>query len=279
MIYMSIINVCNLFHTGDNIINFIFFYKIKKYIEENNIIINYYTHDKHHKNLLDFKCSNNINICNITLVEFINGNNIYNIIRTVTINNIQTVIYHLWQATTNIPKEQASQEDLLCSMFNLFLQHYNIPITVNAFEYQDDDLFYRYSLLEEKYKNLDILIVNSTPLSNQYRYDKCEWDDFIIRLSKKYKVAITEKINNTNENIFCLTHFSLKQIAVVALGVQKIIAINTGPSIPLYNTDILNKVDLIYLFGGKGCIPTGPVKTRKIKEVLNLNELEFLIEK
>ena len=61
-------------------------------------------------------------------------------------------------------------------------------------------------------------------------------------------------------------------------GVTKIIAINTGPSIPLYNTDILNKVDVIYLFGAKGCIPTGPSKTHKIKEVSKLNELEFLIE-
>jgi len=273
---MSVINVCNLFHVGDNIINFIFFYKIKKYIEENNITINYYCYTNYHKNLLEFKCSDNINICDINLVEFITGNNSYNTIRTVRINNITTGLYHLWQATSNIPKEQASPEDMLCTMFNLFLQHYNIPITVNEFEYQDDDLFYRYSLLEEKCKNVDILIVNSTPLSGQYRYDKAEWDHFIIRLSKKYKVAITEKINNTNENIVCLSDFSVKQIAAVGLGVKKIIAINTGPSIPLYNTDILNKVDVIYLFGAKGCIPTGPFKTRKIKEVSNLTDLDCL---
>ena len=271
---MSIINLCNLFHVGDNIINFIFFHKIKKYIEENNIIINYYCYKKYHNNLFDFKCSDNINICHITLVNFrrhspYNRNNL----RTVIINNIKTVIYHLWQGTDNIPKEQASQEDLLCSMFNLFLQHYNIPITVNEFEYQDDDLINRYSLLLDNYKNIDILIVNSTPLSDQYRYDKCEWDDFIIRLSKKYKVAITEKINNTNENIVCLSDFSLKQIAAVALGVQKIIAINTGPSIPLYNTDILNKVDVFYLF-----TYYGNFKTRKIKQLTDLQELEFLTQ-
>ena len=200
-------------------------------------------------------------------------------IRTVIINNTQKELYHLWQGTTNIPKGQASQEDMLCTMFNLFLQHYNIPITVNAFEYQDNDLIYRYSLLENNYKNIDILIINSKPLSWQYdAYNKLEWDDFIIRLSKKYKVAITQKIDTNNQNIVCLGDSSLKQIASVALGVTKIIAINTGPSIPLYNTDILNKVDVIYLFGAKGCIPTGPSKTHKIKEVSKLNELEFLIE-
>jgi hypothetical protein len=188
-------------------------------------------------------------------------------------------MYDLWQATTNIPTEQASQEDMLCTMFNLFLQHYNIPITVNAFEYQDNDLIYRYSLLENNYKNIDILIINSSPLSGQYAYNKLHWDYFIIKLSNKYKIAITQTINTNNENIVCLSDLSLKQIAAVALGVTKVIAINTGPSIPLYNTDILNKVDMIYLFGARGCIPTGPSKTRKIKEVSNLNELEFLIEK
>ena len=271
---MSVINVCDLWHVGDNIINFIFFYKIKKYIEENNITINYYCYQKYHNNLLEFKWSDNINICDIALVNFrrhspYNRNNL----RNVSINNIKTKIYHLWQGTDNNPIDQPSIEDKLCSFFNLFLQYYNIPITITAFEYQDEDLINRYSLLEEKYKNVDILIVNSTPLSDQYNYNKAQWDDFIIRLSKKYKVAITEKINNTNENIVCMSDFSLKQIAAVALGVKKIIAINTGPSIPLYNTDILNKVDAFYLF------THGPnFKTRKIKQLTDLHELEFLTQ-
>jgi len=270
---MSVINVFDLFHLGDNIINFIFFYKIKKYIEENNITINYYCYKKYHANLLEFKCSDNINICDVSLVEFPNNHQITHRLRYATINNIKTEMYHLWQGTDNNGIYQPSIEDLLCTLFNLFLQHYNIPITVNEFEYQDDDLINRYSLLEQKFKNIDILIVNSTPLSGQYPYNKAEWNDFIIKLSKKYKVAITEKINDINENIVCLSDFSLKQIAAVALGVKKIIAINTGPSIPLYNTDILNKVEMIYLFTHDSIF-----KSRKIKQLRNLTDLEFLTQ-
>lgn len=259
----NIINICQLYHLGDNIINFIFFNKIKEYIEKNDITINYYCYGKYHKNLIEFKCSNNINIReldpNILSENF--GKN-------VTINNM----YHLWQATINIKPKCKSIEEILCTMFNLFLKHHNIPIIVDAFEYQDDDLIHRYSLLEDSYKKVDILLINSTPLSKQYVYNKCLWDDFIISLSKKYKVAITEMVNNSNENIVCLDNFSVKQIAAVALGVKIIIAINTGPSIPLYNTDILNNVDVIYLFGGGRRF-----RTRKIKEVSNLNELDFLL--
>jgi hypothetical protein len=276
---MSIINVFQYYHLGHSIINFIFFYKIKKYIEENNIIINYYCHKKYHNNLLDFKCSDNINICDIDSFVFLEIKRRLKLrpIRDVSINNVKHSVYHLWQATENIPKGQPSAEDMLCCMFNLFLQHYNIPIRVNEFEYQDNDLIKRYSLLEENYKNIDILIINSTPMSDQYSYDKPSWDDFIIKLSNKYKVAVSEKINKTNENIVCLNDVSVKNIAAIALGVKKIIAINTGPSIPLYNTDILNTVEAIYLFGAKGCVPTiVPFKTRKIKEVSDLKELDFL---
>lgn len=45
---------------GEHIINFIFFYKIKDYIELNNIIIHYYCWEQYHKNVSDFNCSKNI---------------------------------------------------------------------------------------------------------------------------------------------------------------------------------------------------------------------------
>lgn len=267
---MSIINVCQYYHLGDNIINFIFFYKIKEYIEEHNIIINYYCHKKYHKNLLEFKSSENINICDISNFVCLDTE-YFNVMKRFVDNDVEKEIYHLWQATDNIPKT-GSIEDILCTMFNLFLKYYNIPITVNAFEYQDNDLLYRYSVLEDNYKNIDILIVNSSPLSEQYIYNKPLWEDFITKLSNRYRIAITEKISVSNENIVCLSDFNVKNIASVAIGVKKIIAINTGPSIPLYNVDILNNIDVFYLFGG-----AGRFKTRKIQEVYDLKELNFLL--
>ena len=152
-------------------------------------------------------------------------------------------------------------------MFNIFLQKYNIPFSVNLFEYQDPELLTRYEHLDDKYKKLDILIINSPPLSGQYNYNKPEWDKFIINLTNKYVVATTQKVN---DSILSLDNISVKNIAAMALNVKIIIAINTGPSIPLYNTDILNNVNVIYLFGG------GNMKTRKIKLINNLNELSFL---
>jgi hypothetical protein len=239
-----IISIRNDYHLGDHIINFIFFYQIKDYIEENNIIIHYYCLEQYHKNVSDFNCSKNI-----IIMKWENKG------------------YILWQGG-NTP-HQHWIEDKLCNMFNICLKHYNIPISVNSFEYQDPELFTRYENLDNKYKNIDILIINSTPLSKQYIYNKELWNDFVIKLSQKHLVATSEKVN---DNILSLHDMSVKNIAAIALKVKKIIAINTGPSIPLYNTDILNNVEVIYLFG-----PNGTFKTRKIKCLNELKELMFLL--
>jgi hypothetical protein len=241
---MSIIEVQNGHHLGDNIINFIFFYKIKNYIEENNITIHYYCLNKYHKNLLDFKCSNNIKI-----LDYENKGHV------------------LWQGGST--PQQHYIEDQLCGMFNIFLQKHNIPISVNLFEYKDDDLLKRHQMLDNKYKNIEILVINSTPLSDQYKYDKTVWDNFIVKLSSKYVIATTEKVN---DSIISLHDSSVKNIAAIALNVKKIIAINTGPSIPLYNTDILDNVEIIYLLSG-----LQQFKTRKVKLMRNIEDLNFLL--
>jgi hypothetical protein len=233
------------FHLGDNIINFIFFYKIKEYIEANNIIIHYYCHQQYHKNILEFKTSDNIKIFNHEHTGF-----------------------HLWQANT---KQHHFIEDTLCELFKDFFYLNNIPLVIDSFEYQDNNLLERFTNLEDKYKNLDILIINSEPKSGQYNYNKNNLDNFIVKLSSKYKVVTSEKVN---DEILSLHDYSVKNIAAVALNVKIIIAINTGPSIPLYNTDILNNVDIIYMFDNRSGYE---FKTKKIKRMRDIEDLSFLL--
>ena len=155
-------------------------------------------------------------------------------------------------------------------MFNIFLDKYKIPISVFSFEYKDDDLFQRYNNLHDIHKNINILVINSSPQSGQYNYNKPQWDNFITKLNNKYIVATTEKVN---DSIISLHEMSVKNIASIALNVKIIIAINTGPFIPLFNTDILNHVDVIYVFGSNDY----PVKTRKMQPKNDIEELSFLL--
>jgi hypothetical protein len=150
-------------------------------------------------------------------------------------------------------------EDRLCIMFNECLKHYKIPITIDTFEYEDMNLFERLPHLD-KYKDVNVLVINSQPYSGQYHYNKKSWDEFIVKLSQKYVVATTEKVNDT---ILSLHDVSVKNIASIALHVKIIIAVNTGPSIPLYNTHILNNIDAFYLFDDCGSV----FKPRLIKKI------------
>ena len=244
----TIINVQSHNNFGDNIINFIFFKQIKEYIESNNIIIYYRCREQFHKNLSDFNYSKNIIIL-----------------------PWENIGYILWQRTIfELNTETSSYEEILCLMFNIFLKTYNIPIVVNSFEYQDPNLFERFQLLYDQYKNVDVLVINSTPQSGQFTYSKEEWNQFLIKLSKKYKIATTEKVA---DNILSINHFSVKNIAALATSVKKIITINTGPSMPLFNTDILEKVDQIYMFSD-GYI----LKTRKFVKMQHISELNFMLE-
>ena len=56
----NIIHIKNEYHLGDNIFTMIMFSKIKEYIENNNIFINYYCLSEHIKQIKEFNYSNNI---------------------------------------------------------------------------------------------------------------------------------------------------------------------------------------------------------------------------
>jgi len=238
-------------HLGDQIINFILFKQIKEYIEANNIFIYYHCQRQHHINVVDFNYSKNIIVTHIDY-------------------NSYTFGYELWMGTV---QDRDFVEDRYCEMFNNFLQKHNIPITVDTFLYDDrEDLIERFKNLGDKYENIDILIVNSTPLSGQFKYDKNELNEFIIKLSKKYRVATTETVN---DEILSLNQVSLKNIASIAATVKKVIAINTGPFIPLYNRYVLENIEVLYVLDH---FHSCPFKTPKLEKKKSISELFHLLD-
>lgn len=231
---------------GDSIINFIFFSKIKGYIESRNIQIYYYCKERHHKNLMEFNCSQNIHI------------------RPYRKN----ASYDLWQGWENLNSGKYI-EDILCDMFNRFLTTYHIPIRVTEFEYNDNELLL--PVIPAKAFAVDVLIINSTPTSGQFIYDKAEFNEFICKLSQKRGVAVTEFVN---DSVLSLDTHSVREIASLAKTAKIVIAINTGPSIGLYNTKILNAVENVYILD---TTQHYKFKTRKFTKVMRIADLEFLL--
>jgi hypothetical protein len=84
------------------------------------------------------------------------------------------------------------------------------------------------------------LFINSEPLSGQHNYKKEEWDKLIYELSSKYKIITTNKV----DNILCSRedNLSIKDIAAISTNVDYVIAINTGPIVPLFNKYTMERV-------------------------------------
>ncbi len=247
----TILNIYNQFHLGDNIFSFILFYNIKNYIENNNIIINYYCLSQYHKQLLEFKCSDNINL--LSLLEPI-GINIW-------IGNTDFHINHF----TN----KKSFNLFYVDFFNQFLSQQNLQIQINNLEYTDPELLIRYDKLDDKYKNIQVLIINSDPLSGQYTKNEDEWNEFIINMNNKYNIVTTKKF----PNIVCTldNDLSVKDIASLSIKCDIIIAINTGIVPPLFNTYTLNNVKDFYYFDNNIYY-----SYEKFKKINHINELNFL---
>lgn len=102
------IKLYNEYHLGDQIFNFILFNNIKNYIEENNIVIEYYCSTQFHDQLSEFNHSKNIHI-----LEYIPGS---------------TNAFHLWIGNKEFKNSWKKDQTIAFNkfyvmFFNEFLQN------------------------------------------------------------------------------------------------------------------------------------------------------------
>ena len=226
----------NSYHLGDNVFNCILFYLIKDYIEANNIKIFYYVKKEYYDQIKEFICSENISL---SFFEVKPNNSI-----------------EIWINEQLFDNRHVNQKMPCC--FNLFyktfftevLNKLSIDISIPRFYYEDNDLLNRYNNIHDKYKNFDILILNSQPLSDQFEYNKREWDDYIIKLNTRFNILTTTKVNN---DILCTMddNLTVKDIAGLSTKAKVIIAVNSGVIVGLFNIYTLKNVKHVYVFDNR----------------------------
>ena len=121
-----------------------------------------------------------------------------------------------------------------------------------------------------KYTDLDILILNSTPRSGQYYKNDAEWNPLILKLNEKYKIVTTENVPGVN----CTQDdgLTVKDIAAISTNSKKIIAVSSGVITGLFNTYTLNNVEVIYTLSfSEG------YEHPKIISMTNINDLNSLL--
>ena len=254
-------------HLGDNIFNFYYFNNIKNYIEKNNIIINYYVKKEYHDQLKEFNTSKNIIIhdykdigLNVHICNIIFNNNFY--------------INYLYSNLLNNSK--INYDIFYLKFFNELSKKLKIPYFMNEFIYKNNNLLIEYEKLNDKYKNIDILIINSMPLSTQFDFNINDWNKFIYKLhDNKFKIVTTLKVKNIN----CTLDDNLKlfKIGAISTHAKIIIAINTGPTSTIFNEYTLNYTKKIYLFDNRVTF-TMPIITHldNINQI-NIEELKNII--
>ena len=178
------------------------------------------------------------------------------IIKTFNENNVYYLhnSYHLGDNVFNfilfyIIKPFIEENNIKIYFFNKVLQKLNLNVSISKLYYSDKNLINRYNKLNDKYKNIDILVINSQPLSGQYNYNKHEWDNYITKLYSLYKVITTTKVNNflctTDDNLY------IKDIAAISTHVKVVIAINSGVLPSLLNIKTLTNVKKFFVFDNR----------------------------
>jgi hypothetical protein len=101
--------------------------------------------------------------------------------------------------------------------------------------YQKEDyLIDIYNKLDNKYKDIDILIINAEPKSGQFEYNKQAFDKIIHSLSKQYRIVTTAP---TTPDIPCTMNdnLHLQDIGAISTHAKYILCIYSGPVVPCFN--------------------------------------------
>jgi hypothetical protein len=228
----------NLYHYGDNILNLKFLFNITPILKNYNIIIKYYYNSAYIKNRDELLIYKN-DVIHIDSIENITSDNSKNSIHMWIghYNNFNNISYNIFDTFFNL-------------YYSNILNILNISDTsITTSLYQDESyLLDIYNKLDNKYHDIEILILNSVPQSGQYReYNKEEWDKMCIYLNEKYNIVVTTYVN---DNIKCTMNDKLKiqDIGAISTHAKYIIGVHSGTITGCYNKYTQNNVKKWFIF-------------------------------
>lgn len=253
-------------HLGDIMFTFIVLYNIKEYLENNDTTVFFYTRTEHIEQMKDFKP-----IKEMQFFDFSQKPE-----NSIEIWNCDDYFFEPDRKKHNHSKHFSgmSQNSYYVKYFNIRLNEvFKIPLSLKEFSYIDEELVTRFEKLPDVYKNKDILIINSDPMSNQFSYNPNNWKHAINLLNSKYKIVTTKKID---DSVLCTRDFNLKikDIAALSTNIKVVIAINTGPLAALFNKYTLENVKKFYIFDNRTYFDYPKFENKNFLRDIPLEELD-----
>ena len=210
------------FHLGDHILNLKFFFNISNVLKEHGIKVTYLYNPSEIQNPDELKRYANPD----TLV--------LDILHTPPEGAIQ-----LWMGVPINGIQYNNFDEYYNEFYKMILDKLglaNLGIDTSLYQKEPylEDI---YNKFDDKFKNLDVLIINAEPKTYQTVYNKDIFDKMCIMLSeKKYKIATTSPVTN-NDSIPCTMkdNMLLQDIGAISTHAKFIIAVHSGPLTPCFN--------------------------------------------
>jgi hypothetical protein len=246
-------HIYNEYHLGDAVFTMMYLNNVAAHLEKNDIRVNFYINPAYIGQVSEFVPNSNVKV--------------------LPLDRRPANAYNIWAGkqfdtySSNRGNRFKQFNDFIVYTQNMFAKRAGLP-TMDSFQYTDERLLERYEELDNRCKNVDILIINAEPKSGQYAYNKGEWDAAVRELAAKYKVVTTSKV----DGIPCTADFkySLKDIAAVSTHAHYIIAVNSGPLVGCFNTDTLRHTKKWFVFDN--------INHYNLPNITHLNSLEELAE-
>jgi hypothetical protein len=209
----------NRYHYGDNVMNLYFFRAISDKIKANNSIVYYYYNTQYIKNPDE-------------LFRYVDPDTIV----ILPLEQKPEDAVELWHGNPIGDVKQFDIENYYKLLYKNIVKHMNISEEGINFSLFQDQPYLKdaYDKLDNKYKDLDILIINGTPKTEIKAFNKDIFNDISKRLAEKYKVVTTEKVADnvvsTRDN-----HLKLQDIGAIATKDKYVIGMHTGPLMACYS--------------------------------------------
>ena len=207
----------NCFHIGDNLMNLKFFRYLSDILKARNYII-YYYYDKNYKYNKEE-----------TLQSYIVPGTVYlKPLHEKPHNSIE-----LWMGIDMNGISHGYCEKYFHEYYKYVLRILEIDdASISTSLWIDESyLLPVYDTLDEKYKNVDILILNSVGQSGQCN-DPSPLSHLAKQLSARFKVVTAEVVD---DSIACVSHISLQHIAAISTHTKYIIGTASGTQVACLN--------------------------------------------
>jgi len=237
---MTVHHFYNRYHIGDQLFNLKFFFNIASILKQESIHINYYF--KTGLPVCEFE--KYTDPATVTLIPVDNFSTLPASAVELWMGNSRNGVRH-W----HFDRYYNEHYTYIVSILGLNLDKYKI----NCSMYQPEPyLLDIYNTLDDKYKGLDILILNSVPQSAQFHYDKSEFDNLCSFLSSKFNVAVSTYVS---DDIKCTQSdgLSIQDIGAISTHCKYIVAVLSGPCTSCYNSYTKDNVKKWFILHNHVC--------------------------